>query len=47
MPDESFVQLMHPSNQQIRNQWDEALKDHTTLEVYPDKGRYVNRILAA
>lgn len=38
---ESFVQLLHPSNRKIRNQWDEAFKDHTTLEVYPDSGGYV------
>lgn len=41
MPAESFVQLLHPSNQEIRNQWDEAFKEHATLEVYPDNGGYV------
>lgn len=41
MPAESFVQLLHPSNQEIRNKWDGAFKEHATLEAYPGDEGYV------
>ena len=41
MPAEKFVELLNPSNQEIRKKWDEAFQDHAILEAYPDNGGYV------
>ena len=41
MSAEKFAEIMHPSNMELRTQWDDAFKDLETLEVTPDEGRIV------
>ena len=41
MPTEKFVELLNPSNQEIRKKWDEAFKDHVILEAYLDNGGHI------
>lgn len=41
MSAEKFVELLNPSNQEIRKKWDVTFKDHAILEAYPDNGGYV------
>lgn len=41
MPAEKFVEMLNPSNQEIRKKWDEVFKDHVILEAYPDNGGYL------